>query len=98
MKKSGLMVHVSYLLKQGVPKVVSERLRHSNIAMTMDLYSHIAPTRQREAAEGFDDILFKKGLKKANVTVMLPKSKIKTKGKGFHVSGSLVFIGAGERT
>lgn len=53
--------HASYLLKQGVhPKVVSERLGHSNISMTMDLYSHIAPTLQREAADELDKILFKK--------------------------------------
>jgi integrase len=43
--------HASFLLKQGIhPKVVSERLGHSNISMTMDLYSHIAPTLQRDAA------------------------------------------------
>ncbi len=54
--------HASYLLQQGVhPKVVSERLGHSNIAITIDLYSHIAPTMQREAADGLDNILFKKG-------------------------------------
>lgn len=53
--------HASFLLKQGVhPKVVSERLGHSNISMTMDLYSHIAPTLQRDAANQLDDILFKK--------------------------------------
>jgi integrase len=43
-------------------KVISERLGHSNISMTMDLYSHIAPTLQREAADKLDSILFKKYL------------------------------------
>ncbi len=53
--------HASYLLQQGVhPKVVSERLGHSNISMTMDLYSHIAPTLQKEAAGKLDELLFKK--------------------------------------
>lgn len=53
--------HASYLLKQGIhPKVVSERLGHSNIAMTMDLYSHIAPTLQQDAADGLDKVLFSK--------------------------------------
>lgn len=53
--------HASYLLKQGVhPKVVSERLGHSNISMTMDLYSHIAPTLQKDAADGLDKVLFGK--------------------------------------
>jgi integrase len=53
--------HASYLLKQGIhPKVVAERLGHSNISITMDLYSHIAPTLQRDAANQLEDILFKK--------------------------------------
>lgn len=48
--------HASYLLKQGIhPKGVSDRLGHSNISMTMDLYSHIAPTLQKEAAGKLDD-------------------------------------------
>ena len=35
------------------PKVVQERLGHSTIAITMDLYSHVMPTVQRDAAERF---------------------------------------------
>ena len=32
------------LLKAGVhPKVVQERLGHSSIAITLDIYSHVAP-------------------------------------------------------
>lgn len=39
-------------LIQGVhPKVVQERLGHANIAMTLDRYSHVTPSLQREAAE-----------------------------------------------
>lgn len=46
------------LLKQGVhPKVVQERLGHSNISMTMDLYSHVLPGLQREAGEKLDALL-----------------------------------------
>ncbi|MFL6240554.1 MAG: site-specific integrase [Actinomycetes bacterium] len=33
------------------PKVVSERLGHSTIAITLDTYSHVTPTLQRQAAE-----------------------------------------------
>lgn len=33
------------------PKVVQERLGHSNIAMTLDRYSHVTPGLQREAAD-----------------------------------------------
>ena len=32
-------------------KVVQERLGHSSIAITLDTYSHVAPTLQREAAD-----------------------------------------------
>lgn len=40
------------LLKAGVhPKVVSERLGHSNVAFTMDAYSASLPDMQEEAAE-----------------------------------------------
>ena len=33
------------------PKVVSERLGHTNIAITLDLYSHVTPSLQAEAAD-----------------------------------------------
>jgi hypothetical protein len=33
------------------PKIVQERLGHSRIGITLDTYSHVAPTLQREAAE-----------------------------------------------
>ena len=50
--------HASLLLKQGVhPKVVSERLGHAGIAITMDLYSHVAPGMQKAAAACFDDAI-----------------------------------------
>jgi integrase len=40
----------SILLGRGVhAKIVSEMLGHSRIATTMDLYSHVTPTMQREA-------------------------------------------------
>jgi integrase len=39
------------LLRQGVhPKVVQERLGHSGIAVTMDIYSHVLPGMQKDAA------------------------------------------------
>lgn len=42
----------SLMLAAGVSaKVVQERLGHSSIVVTMDLYSHVAPTMQREAAD-----------------------------------------------
>jgi hypothetical protein len=39
------------------PKVVSERLGHANVQITLDTYSHIAPDLQREAATTLDEIL-----------------------------------------
>jgi integrase len=46
------------LLAEGVhPKVVQERLGHSQISVTLDTYSHVLPTMQAEAAGKFDDML-----------------------------------------
>ena len=39
------------------PKVVQELLGHSAIAVTMDVYSHVLPTMQREAMNDLDDLL-----------------------------------------
>lgn len=45
-------LHATLLLEAGVSaKVVSERLGHTNISITLDLYSHVTPTLQRQAAE-----------------------------------------------
>lgn len=50
--------HATFLLAQGVhPKIVSERLGHSQISITLDLYSHTLPHLQAEAAAGFADWL-----------------------------------------
>lgn len=38
-------------------KVVSEMLGHSNIAITLGLYSHVTPTMQRDAAATMDRLL-----------------------------------------
>jgi integrase len=38
------------------PRVVQERLGHSTIAVTMDVYSHVMPTLQEEAAERLDRV------------------------------------------
>ena len=40
------------MLSAGIPaKVVSERLGHANIAITLDTYSHVLPNMQEKAAE-----------------------------------------------
>ncbi|WP_424768341.1 tyrosine-type recombinase/integrase [Paenibacillus sp. sgz302251] len=51
--------HASLLLKNNThPKVVSERLGHSSIKITIDLYSHLFPNMQEEAAAELAKMLF----------------------------------------
>jgi integrase len=50
------------LLGLGVhPKVVQERLGHSNISVTLDTYSHVAQTLQKEAAAKLDGLFRRTG-------------------------------------
>ncbi len=50
--------HATLMLKEGIhPKIVSERLGHSSIAITMDTYSHVLPGMQEEAAMVFEQSL-----------------------------------------
>ncbi len=43
--------HATQLFKEGVhPQIVQERLGHSTIAITLDLYSHVMPGMQEDAA------------------------------------------------
>ena len=42
--------HASHMLKDGIhPKIASERLGHSKIGITLDLYSHVMPGMQEDA-------------------------------------------------
>jgi integrase len=44
--------HATHALQAGIhPKIVSERLGHSSITVTLDTYSHVLPSMQRDAAE-----------------------------------------------
>ena len=45
------------LLKGVHPKIVSEMLGHASVSITLDLYSHVLPNMQREAAETMDRLL-----------------------------------------
>jgi integrase len=46
------------LLLQGVhPKVVQERLGHAQISLTLDTYSHVLPSMQKDAASRLDAML-----------------------------------------
>ena len=47
--------HATQLLSSGVhPKVAQERLGHSSVGITLDLYSHILPGMQEDAAAKVD--------------------------------------------
>ena len=49
--------HATQLFKLGVhPKIVSERLGHASIGITLDTYSHVLPSMQQDAADAFDEI------------------------------------------
>lgn len=51
----------TFLLGMGVPmKIVQDILRHSNISMTADTYSHVSATMQAEAMEKWD-VFFEEG-------------------------------------
>lgn len=46
------------MLGKGVhPKIVSEMLGHSTVGITLDLYSHVTPTMQRQADDDMDALL-----------------------------------------
>jgi len=40
------------------PKVVSERLGHASIVLTLDTYSHVLPNMQQAASDKLESILF----------------------------------------
>jgi integrase len=48
------------LLTEGVhPKVVQKLLGHSNISMTLDMYSHVLPSMQKDAISRLNTALVK---------------------------------------
>ena len=61
----------SLLLAQGEhPKIVQERLGHSDIAVTLETYSHCTPTMQRAAADKLERMFGENGS-----TMAVPKGK-----------------------
>jgi integrase len=51
--------HATLLLQAGVPpKVVSERLGHATVAFTMQVYAHVMPGMQADAAKAFGELVF----------------------------------------
>jgi integrase len=59
--------HATLLLQRGIPaKLVQERLGHSSITMTLDLYSHVTPEMAKLAAESMNGLLAKAAAQKKN--------------------------------
>jgi len=57
------------LIAEENPKVVSERLGHSTIVLTMDTYSHVLPTMQQQATTKLEKMLYTDlGISKAKKT------------------------------
>jgi len=40
------------------PKVVAERLGHASIVLTLDTYSHVLPSMQKDASDRLEKLLF----------------------------------------
>ncbi|GAA4703650.1 tyrosine-type recombinase/integrase [Brevibacillus fulvus] len=58
--------HATILLQLGEhPKVVSERLGHSRVGVTLDTYSHVLPDMQKDAANNFEQAMNEKKAKKS---------------------------------
>ncbi|MFQ5873157.1 MAG: tyrosine-type recombinase/integrase [Dehalococcoidia bacterium] len=54
--------HASVMLQQRQsPVLVSKRLGHANVSITMDIYSHLLPGWQKDAADAFARAM-KKGI------------------------------------
>jgi len=50
--------HASLMLLEGVhPKIVSERLGHASVSFTLEVYTHLLPDMQTEAADAMDRVL-----------------------------------------
>ena len=50
--------HATLMLRQGVNiKALQERLGHSTITTTLDIYAHVTPGMQKEAALRFEEAL-----------------------------------------
>lgn len=54
--------HATVMLQAGIhPKVVSERLGHATVSVTLDTYSHAVPSLQEDAAEKAAAVVFGTG-------------------------------------
>ncbi len=51
--------HATLLFNDGKNiKMISQRLGHSDVGITLSVYAHLAPEAQDEAADSIDDLIF----------------------------------------
>jgi hypothetical protein len=69
--------HATIMLQQGIhPKIVQERLGHSSVATTLDIYSHVVAGLQEAAARRFEEGL-ESALTEAQATEVRQKMSAK---------------------
>ena len=56
-------------------KVVSERLGHTSVSITLDTYHHVLPSMQRQAAKRIDDAYFGTSRNPKSEPISLPKTR-----------------------
>lgn len=50
--------HATMLIEQDInPKIIQERLGHSRIGITLDIYSHVLPSMQKQAADKLEEMV-----------------------------------------
>jgi len=65
----------TFWLANGVqPKVVSERLGHANVNITLQVYGHVLPNMQAEAANALDGAFFGDPAEAPRVTTASPRA------------------------
>jgi integrase len=75
--------YASAALAAGVPaKVISERLGHATIAVTMDIYSHVLPGLDREAADTVAQLILGAASTAAEASVNKPSASGHDGGDG----------------
>src|SRR5262249_21754526 len=75
--------HATHLLAAGVhPKIAQERLGHSSVGITLDLYSHVLPGMQEDAvAKVAGAQKAKKKKRKKRINKPLEKPDLRSRGK-----------------
>jgi integrase len=71
--------HATHMLASGVhPKIASERLGHSKVGITLDLYSHVMPGMQEDAAarvdRDLDDVIHRRAKTQKGSNRPFPRS------------------------